>query len=103
MLEAQQGAVVAEAQLENDLAQIESINDDRQRFNELVMAVAKDATGKDRGRTAKEWRTALAAEKKYVKGPTREPEKPTLNQMVPIDYNPSFGQLTYMQRPVKDH
>ena len=54
MAEAQRGAVMAEAQLEADVAAIKSVNDDRKQFNDLVMAVATDATGKNPGRTPTE-------------------------------------------------
>ena len=60
MAEAQRGAVMAEAQLEADVATIKSINHDRKQYNDLVMAVATDTTGKNPGRTPKEWRDALA-------------------------------------------
>lgn len=75
MLEAQKGAAMAEAQLEADVAQIKSINQDRKRFNDLVMAVAKDATGKDHGKTPKEWREALAGGNKSRKRPSQTDRK----------------------------
>src|SRR5262249_54304339 len=61
MLEAQRAAAMAQAQLQQDVAIIKSINDDRKQFNDLVMAVAKDTTGKDCGNSPKNWRDALAA------------------------------------------
>src|SRR5262249_7124265 len=45
ILEAQRGAVMAEAQLERDVAIVKSANADRKRFNDLIMAIAKDAAG----------------------------------------------------------
>ena len=60
-MEAQRGALVAKSQLEADVNMIKSINKERKKFNDLVMAVAKEATGKDGGKTPKEWRETLAS------------------------------------------
>ncbi len=95
MLEAQKGAAMAEAQLEADVAQIKSINQDRKRFNDLVMAVAKDATGKDHGKTPKEWREALAGGNKSSKRPSQTPEKRTIPEEVPLAYNPMFAPVGF--------
>lgn len=102
LLEAQRGAAAARAQLETDVALIEAINDDRNRFNELVMAAAKDATGKDRGRTPKQWRDALAAENKYQKSPAENPDKPTLDVVAPLNYSPAFARMTFLYKVTND-
>ena len=86
--EAQKAAVVAEAQLEGDVAQVTAINADRKRFNDIVMAVAVYATGKDLGRTVKQWRDALAGQMNYRKKTPKQPDKPTFTEMIPIAYNP---------------
>ncbi len=86
--EAQKAAVVAEAQLEGDVAQVKAINADRKRFNDIVMAVAVYATGKDLGRTVKQWRDALAGQMNYRKKTPKQPDKPTFTEMIPIAYNP---------------
>jgi len=96
MLEAQRGAAMAEAQLEGDVALIKSINDDRKRFNNVIMAIAKDATGKDHGRTPKEWREALAAGSGSPK--KADPSKPTFPEMVPLAYNPTFMPVGFSTR-----
>jgi hypothetical protein len=90
LIEAQKAAVMAEAQLEGDVALIKSINDDRKRFNDRVMAVAKDTTGKDQGRTPKAWRDALVAGNNSNKQPSGTPPKPTFTEMVPLAYQPAF-------------
>jgi hypothetical protein len=95
MLEARQAAATSQAQLEVDVAQVDAINVDRKKFNELVMAVMKAATGKDRGRTPKEWRDSLALENKYGRQPSRTPDKPTFDQLAPLGYNPTFAQLGF--------
>ena len=68
MLEAQRGAVMAQSQLDSDVAAIKTINDDRRQFNDRVMGVAREVTGKDLGRIPKEWREALAAAKSLPQG-----------------------------------
>jgi hypothetical protein len=94
MAEAQRGAVMAEAQLEGDVAMIRSINDDRKRFNDLVMAVAKDATGKNHGRTPKEWRDALAM-RNQSRPPSKTPMKPTFDEMATLVYQPVFAPIGF--------
>jgi hypothetical protein len=96
MLEAQRGAVMAQVQLERDVAMIKSINDDRKRFNDMIMTAAKRATGRDHGRTPKDWRDALVAGKS---SPTKaEPSKPTVPEMVPLAYNPAFMPIGFSTR-----
>jgi hypothetical protein len=102
MIESANGAAAAQGQLKGDVAALESLNSDRSRFNELVMAVAKDATGKDRGRTPREWREALAAENKYHRDPARNPSKRTVDELVPLTYTPSFGSLTFVNKITRD-
>jgi hypothetical protein len=74
---------------------INSINDDRKRFNDLVMAVATDATGKSPGRTPKDWREALAGGKQSSH-PSKSP-KPTFGEMVNLAYQPVFAPVGFMQ------
>jgi len=102
ILEAQRAAATSQAQLEADVAQIESINDSRKKFNDLVFAVMKDATGKDRGQTPKDWRDSLARENKYERQPARTPRKPTLDQVAPVGYVATFAQLGFTTRVIVD-
>ncbi len=97
--EAQKGALMAEAQLEGDVAMIKSINQDRKRFNDLVMAAARDATGKDPGRTPKEWRAALARGNRSDR-PSKTPMKPTFGEMATLVYQPVFGPVGYRDTPM---
>ena len=92
VMEAQRGAVVAKSQLEADVKLIKSINTERTKFNDLVMAVAKDATGKDGGKTPKEWRET-AAGNGVSKQPA--PAKPTYGEMVALAYNPVFAPVGF--------
>ncbi|HZW34072.1 MAG TPA: hypothetical protein VFF52_25335 [Isosphaeraceae bacterium] len=100
MMEAQRAAVMAEAQLEGDVERIKAINEDRKQFSERVMAVAKDTTGKDLGRTPKEWREALASGNNSSKQPERTRPKPTVPELVALDYNPLFGPVGFLSQSV---
>jgi hypothetical protein len=90
-IEAEKGAVVAKNQLESDVNMIKSINKERNKFNALVMAVAKDTTGKDGGKTPKEWREVLAADSGISKPPSAV--KPIYGEMVALAYNPVFAPV----------
>jgi hypothetical protein len=90
--EAQRAAETAEAQLEVDVAKIKGLNKDRKQFNDLVIATAKDATGKDLGKTPKEWREAVAGKNKSS-NKSNPPTKPTFPETVPLAYNPNFAPM----------
>ena len=100
MLEAQRGAVMAQAQLERDVAAIKAINEDRRQFNDRVMGVAREITGKDHGRTPKEWREALIARWSSPRQPVRPSAKPTVPELAPLDYNPVFGPIGFASQLV---
>ncbi len=91
MMEAQKSALAAKDQLEADVDLIKSINKERNRFNDLVMAVAKEVTGKDAGKTPKEWRDALAKANGVSR--QRSPAKPTYDENVALAYNPAFAPV----------
>jgi hypothetical protein len=99
-LEAQRGAFMAQVQLEGDVAAIRSLNEERRAFNERVMAIAKDATGKDHGNSPKEWRDALAHRANSSKQPDRTRSKPTVDENVPLVYNPEFMPVGITSRTV---
>ena len=83
--EAERGALEAGRQMDRDVDMIKLINKERKEFNELVMGVAKEATGQD-CKTPKEWR-----EKALGKGFSKPPgEKPTYPEMAVLEYNPVF-------------
>jgi hypothetical protein len=104
MVEAQNAAAVAEAQLEGDLAVVKAINADRRRFNDIVIAVAVHATGKDLGQTPKGWRDAVAARTTYSERTSPSGEKPTVTEMVPIAYNPVvLPRLAFMTTQTNTH
>jgi hypothetical protein len=95
--EARRGAVGAEAQLRYDEQAIRAINSSRRQFNDLVMAVARDATGKDHGTTPKDWREGLAGANQQ--SPRTPPSsKPTVPEMVPLAYNPWLGPTGFFSQ-----
>jgi hypothetical protein len=102
MLQAQQGAVNAQLQLQNDVAAIENLNTTRKKFNDVVMNVAKDATGKDLGSKPKDWRKAIGSRKKYEDAPSKEPQKPIIDEVVPLAYMPQFGRLGFIRQVYAD-
>jgi hypothetical protein len=99
MIEAQKSAMMAQAQLAGDIAQIDSINEGFRQFNELVMSVAQAATGKSPGRTAKDWRDLLAKGKegRYSPRPRASGVKPTFDEMVPLAYLPDLSATVTRQ------
>lgn len=93
LAEAQRGAMSAAAQLEADVAQIDSLNTATREFNNHVMKVATYASGKSLGDEPKDWREKLAAQGRYSKKETKTPLKPTFDELVPLSYLPRFGEL----------
>jgi hypothetical protein len=89
--EAKRAAETAEAQLEVDVEKIKSMNKERKQFNDLVIATAKEATGKDLGGTPTDWRDALGGKNKSSNKPTELAQKPTIPEEVPLAYNPAFA------------
>ncbi len=97
--EAQRGAVSAEAQLRADEREIRAINSGRRQFNDLVMAVARDASGKDLGVTPREWREGLLGANNQ--SPRTDPSaKPIVPEVVPLTYNPWFGPTGFFTQSV---
>ena len=96
MLEARnRGAVMAQAQLEGDVAAIKAVNEDRRQFNDRIMGVAREVTGKDLGRLPKDWRQALAARRNSPKQEARPSDKPTIPELAALNYNPVFGPVGF--------
>lgn len=101
MIQAQQATLSAQGQLAGDVAQIESINAQRVKFNDIVIDVARTTTGKNAGKTPKDWRDSIVAQNdKYQKRPDKP--KPTLNQLVPLAYMPVYAQPTFLTRTIVD-
>ncbi len=89
--EAIKGAVSAERQLENDLAALQSQNQLRKSFNDLVTRVLEDATGEQLGNDPEAWKTYARKLVGYGKTRPETPAiKPVFDQLVPIAYHPRF-------------
>jgi hypothetical protein len=91
LMEAQKSTAAAQSQLESDLAQIKAINAERRHFNELVMSVASYATGKTAGDNPEDWREAIGQRKSG-----NESAKPTVTELIPLAYRPTFAQVGFM-------
>jgi hypothetical protein len=62
------------------------------------MSVAKDATGKNRGKTPREWREAIAAGNNSNKQRSQTLSKPTIPETVPLAYNPVYEPVGFTFR-----
>jgi hypothetical protein len=107
ILEAQKAAAVSQTQLAGDVSQFESINRDRKQFNEVVMGVAKAASGKNPGETAKDWRDSLAVRDRRYARQSRPRTVPTIDEMVELGYVPNpaatvTAQLSFVTRTYVD-
>jgi hypothetical protein len=101
IMAAQQGAVAAQAQLEGDIAAIESLNKARRDFNDVVLNVVRDSTGKDIGTKRDDWNAALTGPREYAK--KAAPQKPTVDQVVALAYQPAVNpQLSFVTRITTD-
>ena len=90
LAEAQRGAAFAQSQLAGDVSQVEAINQERKRFNEVVMAAARAASGKNPGETARQWRESIARADRYGARPESR-RVPTVDELVPLGYVPNFA------------
>jgi hypothetical protein len=98
-MQAQTGAQAAQAELANDVAQIEAVNSARKSFNSLVLSVAQDASGQNLGEDPAAWKDWVAKQKASQPEPTKP--KPTLEQLVPFAV--AFGQTAFYFSRVPDH
>ena len=91
--EAVRAAVSSQEQLKQDVAELDALNKQRARFTELVVRVAKDATGKNLGDRPEDWREGLAMNRPYdkAKTATTSPRKPTYDELILPSYVPNFG------------
>ncbi|WP_435007376.1 hypothetical protein P12x_004694 [Tundrisphaera lichenicola] len=106
LAEARRGAVFAQSQLAGDVAVVESLNEERKQFNEIVMAAARTASGKNPGSTAKNWRDLIAKVDRYGTRPVQR-TVPTIDELVPLGYVPNFAsaistQLSFATRRYVD-
>jgi hypothetical protein len=104
LAQTQLAAEAAQRQLTSDIAAVDQMNESGKRFNDLVMDVAKTTTGKNPGKTEKDWRDLVGKkDDKYAKKPS---PKPTISELVPINYVYSLqgiSSVAFMNRPVPNH
>jgi len=98
MAEAQRAAASSQAQLQADVDELDSLNEQRKRFTDLVIDTARAATDKDIGRNPDAWREAVGNRNLYQQTASRTPAKPTMSELVPPGYVPDFnGQFAFAQ------
>ncbi len=91
-IEAQRSAIAAQQQLAADVRAIEAENNAKTTFNNLVLTVARDASGQDLGNEPKDWRKVLEKAGRYPKKPE---VKPTVDLLIAMAYQPVLGELTF--------
>jgi hypothetical protein len=98
LAESQRAAASSQARLETDVAELEALNKQRKDFNELVMAAARGATGTNPGDTPDDWRRLASGKKNSPPAGSPDPVRPTLDELVPPDYQPRFAQLAVVNQ-----
>jgi hypothetical protein len=91
VIESQKAAFSAQAQLEADVAALREVNDARLKAAQLVLGIARDASGQDLGDRPKGWRDWLAARAGSPK--VANQPKPTVDQFAALAYNPVYAAL----------
>jgi hypothetical protein len=86
ILQAQWEAMSAEAQLESEVAAIESFNTMVGRRNEQFARVLADATGQDLGPDREAWKAWWIDQLGYAYRPKEKPASPTVVMNVPLEY-----------------
>ena len=90
MLESQASAAVAQQQLSNDVAALESANDSIRRTNDSVILALKTITGGDLGDDRAAWNHWWTDQLGYASATTTAPPPiPTVVENVPLGYTPT--------------
>jgi hypothetical protein len=99
LVEGQRAAAASQLQLQADVAALDARNKAQTDFNELVIAAAKAASGKDHGRKPRDWRDAVAGmAAPYPKADPKARPKPTFDELAPPAYVPRLtGDLTFVR------
>ena len=97
LIQAQNAALAAQSQLRGDVKAIEQFNTMRRAFNEHVLDVARAALGEDLGKDPAAWRKK-AAEVLGISEAREGKPKPTLDMLIPLAYQPVYGQAVVIQR-----
>ena len=95
LFQAQTANLNAQAQLRQDEKEIQAYNKMRRDFNEHVLNVARAAMGEDLGKEPEAWRLEVARRMGATEPDPKRPPKPILDMLVPLAYQPIFGQPAY--------
>lgn len=93
MAEYQKAAASAQQQLAQDVAMVESYNDDVTRLNGRVSKVLGEVSGQDRGEDRKSWQAWWVDLQGYSYTRSPEAPRPTLVEDVPPAYSPRPGPV----------
>jgi hypothetical protein len=88
MLEAQKTAMLAQVQLQNDIAAVETFNAGVGAINARVAQVLKVATGQDLGEDGEAWKQWWINQLGYAYRTPVETPAPSVVEYVPLDYQP---------------
>jgi hypothetical protein len=101
MLEAQKSAVVAQAQLQADIAAVETFNRTIRDDNEQVAAVLDQSTGEHLGADRKGWESWWTNQLGYAYRTSEPAPVPTMVENVPLAYTPQpVPVVTFNSNPV---
>ncbi len=96
-MEAQKSAVVAEKQLESDVASIKEYNASLSQINDRVVPILKDISGLNIGPKPAEWQKWYVNLIGYQLNQLQSSDKPTVVEDVPLAYQPQpipIGQFS---------
>jgi hypothetical protein len=87
-IEAQKAAISAQAQLDNDIQTVKSINTAREEIAKEILSIAKTASGKDLGDKPQAWRDWITEQAGSLIEVKRDKPKPTFPELVTLAYTP---------------
>jgi hypothetical protein len=79
-----------DAQLKADIEEVKRLNQLVDVMNERAVGVLREATGKYLMADREQWKRWLAERRGYPYTPAKDPPKPTIAQVVPPLYSPTF-------------
>src|SRR5262249_17733801 len=96
-LEAQKSAVMAQQQLDNDVAALKQYNQGLSEINDRVLPILRDVSGLDVGPKPLDWQKWYVNLVGYQLNQLQSSERPTTIEDVPLAFQPQpipIGQLT---------
>ena len=95
--EARASAVVAQAQLTNDVATLDAYNDTIRRANAPILLALGNLTGRDYGEDRERWGRWWINEQGYASVESSTTVTPTFVENVPIDFTPTAAPIQVSQ------